>query len=75
MPAASAEEYERWLYADAFKRVEERRTLLKRPLDCGCVIDAGAPYRYVVWRSNHMARGVIAQRTDCDVCSRVDLRG
>lgn len=73
--ASAAGDFERWLYAYAFRRVDERRASLKRRLTCGHWIDGGEPYRYSVWRVNLQPRGELEQRTDCEFCARVDLRG
>ena len=66
------QERERWLAAIAFARTCTRRARLKRPLDCGHVIDGSEPYRYQVWRVNGDPRGAISQRTDCEFCARHD---
>lgn len=71
----SAEDYERWLTGYAFARTETRRRRLKCRLDCGHWIDGSELYRYQVWRVNGDPRGVIRQRTDCEPCARIDLRG
>lgn len=70
-----ARELERWLLGYAFARSELRRTLLKRLCTCGHWIDGGEPYRYQVWRLRLMAPGELEQRSDCEFCARVDLRG
>lgn len=56
----------------AFHRVETRRARLKRRTDCGHVIDGSEPYRYQVWKVPGTAG--VGQRTDCEFCSRRDLR-
>lgn len=72
MPPTDVTDYERWLYAEAFSRTDERKTKLKRRLDCGHWIDGSEPYRYMVWRTNDQPRGIISQRTDCEFCARRD---
>jgi hypothetical protein len=67
------ERHERWLVAFAFERVETRRTRFKRKCEpgCGCWIDGGELYRYMVWKMNQDAK--ISQRYDCETCARGDL--
>lgn len=67
------QEYERWLGAYSFQRIEVRKRRLKTQLDCGHWIDGSEPYRYMVWRTNGMPRGRVEQHTDCEFCARRDL--
>lgn len=76
MTAAEADylAWERRRSAVSFARECIRRARLKRRLDCGHTVDGSEPYRYQVWRFNLDPPGV-SQRTDCEQCARVDLRG
>jgi hypothetical protein len=70
--------WEKKQHAYAFSRTVYRHCRKKRLCDCGHWVDGSAKntevYRYSVWRINSEPRGHINQRTDCDVCSRVDSR-
>lgn len=73
----SSVEYQDYLAWEArqaqaeFERQCLRRRRFKTQLDCGHWIDGSELYRYQVWKF----RGeTIGQRTDCEVCARVDNR-
>ncbi len=51
----------------AFDRAEIRRTAVKRWCDCGCVIDAGEPYEYSVWKVN--GESEVVDLVTCEPCA------
>lgn len=70
---AELEDYLKWIKkqdSTEFHRIDERKTKLKRKLDCGHWIDGSEPYRYQVWK--HSSEDGIGQRTDCEFCARQD---
>lgn len=67
---AAALAWERAQTALAFERVETRKSILKRYLDCGHWIDGSEPYRYQVWKRN--CDPELTQRLDCEFCARED---